>query len=753
MRQITETYQYVHNNPFKTVFFGHGVVKRFNKHLDPHLFEFLYQMHLVGLHKPLADVYADYEDEAKALEARQDAIWRAKKRNTEQYMELVGRGQKDLVKAKQTLLVKMLWQLVVENQHYLEEASGKVLKQSLNRYAREQALACRIEVLKKQDMYDGDGERSQHTIYEFRDKSGYSTDETKQKSKERSRKKWFRGIATAIAITVGIGEALVAVMFAGLPLVMGAILIGIPAFLVNYYLLDGAAFGTIKEVFLGRFFKNQYGEDISLGKKIAICSASGFVLAAGLCYGVLSFGSALSGVGGLVFGLTAAASMAAPPVALVVLAAVVATVTAVAITTLFYVSVADFIKNDRAQQIGRYYKKVWHGLEGKSVLEKVGRCAWEIGKALFVVGLTALVTVCSFGKFHAKTLSILTGFFHSPSHTASRVGYYVSALAGPVNSFFAACSMNACRQLIGNVVANISSSVAKGAKRLTMHYRQSNQTIAKHWKAGHYARVVKKVVWEAAKVLGVVVVAPAIVIAVVHTVRSAYRSIKGFIKKKPSDRLVTYARVKAGAKMSVLAVSAGANAQAQAEGMSVHTGIGSPSMQAIMSHAYFPGLAINSGVPNYMACQEVCSDPVHRQMVPEDTGAEDRSVQKQRDHLETLMAQRDRLVAASPVTVTSTEAGASSGSESDDSDATKPLLNESDRLSRKIDEALTKISRTEASVRHDLGLFSDRAAADTADPVVAPSSPWKSGVALFGSIKQLSTEKDDIPYTAASAAA
>ena len=710
---IGKTFDYVAQNPFKTVFFGQGVMKHFNDNLDKHLFEVMYQMHLVGLHSELPKLQKAYNDEAKKLEAEKTKQWSeqaiaAAQKNPSLdvntlYANLSKINYADLVKAKKALLVQMYWDLVVQNQQYIEAASGKAIKQSLNRYARQQQLDCRIEVARKQALYK-EGEKSLHKVYEFRNKTGHSPEAIKQKAKARGWKKWFARVALGIAITVGIGEALVAVVFAGLPLVLGALVIGIPAFLVNFYLLKGAASGTLKEVFLGRFFKNQYGEEVSFGKKIAISGASVFVVAAGLCYGVLSFGSALSGLGGLLFGLTAAASVAAPPVGLIVLAGIVATVTAVAITTLFYVSVADFIKNDRVQQLGRYYSKTGseiaqHWKQGKYG-HAVGRVCWEGMKALFVVGLTALVTVCSFGKFHCKTLSLMTNFFRSPSHAATKIGYVVSALAAPVNSLFAGKSMEACRKMVGSAAQAIKSKVVSVTKRIkTFFFGKKKSTVKEE---------------------------PASV---------------------PVSPIAKYARAKATVSMAVLAASVIANSQAQAGGMSQGTGIGSVALQKKLAHAYYVAQFAYSGVPNYLACKEECSDPVSRQTVPEGMSSEAKTLAAQREKLQLNKTTRDNLLVEqrklfasiaqrcdTPSPTVSTDADtASSDSDSErqlSEDLKQPFLSKSEQdvagLQNKLVEVEQLINIVEQAIeqneckkRQDIGLFVAQPAAATASETTA----------------------------------
>ncbi|MCX7121513.1 MAG: hypothetical protein NTZ67_07065 [Gammaproteobacteria bacterium] len=148
---------------------------------------------------------------------------------------------------------------------------------------------------------------------------------TRKKQKGRINKFSF-----AISLIVGIGEGLIAATFvaATWPFLIAVLAVGIPAAICNYVLLRNDSYSVIKEIWFGK------STDTPRQKTIKTIGSI-FSGAAGLSYGFLSFGSALVTLGHLIFGLSVAAALATPPIALIVLSSVVAVVTAIAIATLY----------------------------------------------------------------------------------------------------------------------------------------------------------------------------------------------------------------------------------------------------------------------------------------------------------------------------------------------------------------------------------------------------------------------------------
>lgn len=354
------------------------------------------------------------------------------------------------------------WKVVRANQAYIDENKGKQLKQYLNRLARQQGLNSRIEVSKEIFTTDENGDKHRHKVYELRQQTGYTPEDIGKKNSVRKRKSVLKKVSLGIAVVVGVGEGLVAAAFFGGPLIIALLAIGIPAFAVNYFLFKGSAFNTLKQVFLKRVYVNERGETISTLKKRLIDSTIVCSLAAGICYGVLSLGSALGALGPLVFGITAAASVAAPPVGLLVVAGLVATVTAVAVATLFYVAFADFIKNDRLSQAKNYYKRFWKDITArkgsakdytlgencKYVCTVAAKCAWEFAKVAVALAATVLVTVATCGVFYQKTISILTQLPKWSAAVSAKIATVTSALAGVVNAFFMRDSVSTARDYV-----------------------------------------------------------------------------------------------------------------------------------------------------------------------------------------------------------------------------------------------------------------------------------------------------------------
>lgn len=152
----------------------------------------------------------------------------------------------------------------------------------------------------------------------------------KKREQRKTIKSRINKFSFIVSLIVGIGEGLITAIFAAgaWPFLVALLAVGIPAGLCNYFLFRGDSFSVMKQIWFGQSTDTPR-------KKIMKSVSTLFSGAAGISYGFLSFGSALIAFGHLFFGLTAVAAMAAPPVALIVLAAAVAVVTAIALTTLY----------------------------------------------------------------------------------------------------------------------------------------------------------------------------------------------------------------------------------------------------------------------------------------------------------------------------------------------------------------------------------------------------------------------------------
>ena len=126
-----------------------------------------------------------------------------------------------------------------------------------------------------------------------------------------------------ITLVVALGEAVVAAVLGsavattvGAPLLASFLMIGIPAFLINFVLFRGHSYWSLKEIFvdgfLTRLFRDENNEPIK-GFSLSMMLVCALVmLAAGLGFGLLSFHTALTGFGGLLFKLSAAAAFLLP---------------------------------------------------------------------------------------------------------------------------------------------------------------------------------------------------------------------------------------------------------------------------------------------------------------------------------------------------------------------------------------------------------------------------------------------------------
>ncbi|OGT25249.1 MAG: hypothetical protein A3I77_05375 [Gammaproteobacteria bacterium RIFCSPLOWO2_02_FULL_42_14] len=145
-------------------------------------------------------------------------------------------------------------------------------------------------------------------------------------------------LSFGISLIVGLGEGLIAAVYAAAawPFFIALLVVGLPAAICNYYLFRGDSFSVMKEIWYGKV------SDTPATRTLKNISTV-FSAMAGISYGFLSFGSALAAFGHVFFGLTMAAAIATPPGALIVIAAVVAVVTAVALTTLYDYMIRRFI--------------------------------------------------------------------------------------------------------------------------------------------------------------------------------------------------------------------------------------------------------------------------------------------------------------------------------------------------------------------------------------------------------------------------
>jgi hypothetical protein len=282
-----------------------------------------------------------------------------------------------------------------------------------------------------------------------------------EKIRIKKKKTLLRNIAIAVAVVVGIGEALVAATLIGLPLAVAIPVIGIPALIINFILFKKHFYDTIKQIALGRLYTDSSGNHMSRQKKIAVNITLISTIACGISFGILAFSSALSAFGPLIFGLTTAASLACPPVALILLAGFIAIITAIALTTLFYSSITNFIKHNHHIKAWNYLRETFKQLlDGDvSLAKRILVFSAKVLLALALAALTVLAITSGFGLFYAKSVEIFAKFGHMAAQTATIVGAIATAMATPVNMFFSALATQQAQRWINDMCVKLVQAV------------------------------------------------------------------------------------------------------------------------------------------------------------------------------------------------------------------------------------------------------------------------------------------------------
>lgn len=359
----------------------------------------------------------------------------------------------------------------------LTEKNFKEIKKLLNRLAHENGLSCRITRPKKLNAkYD----EAKNEAYTFNNKL---TDadwlyEIKKASNRRSKTK-YKYSSLFISVVVGIGEGLVAAVLCGMKLAMAVPVIGIPAFLVNACLFYGAATTTMKDIFMGRIYYDENGNEVSSAMKKTIKSALSLSFVSGACFGILSYSSAAIALGKLCCGLTAAAALSATPVGLVIAAVFVAAVTTVALTCLYYRCTAGLLKNNTLGKIAGYFKNTftniytydcvkdggneWADWEALNKLEKFGFYATKTVavavNAIAVaaaIGVSFIFTVASFGMFANKAATLVALSFKAGEATAKLASKIIVGVGSVLNTVFQVNSVNTFCTIATKAIATVA---------------------------------------------------------------------------------------------------------------------------------------------------------------------------------------------------------------------------------------------------------------------------------------------------------
>ncbi len=416
-KQISAIIDYITNNPKTAVMRYH--FSCWGKH-DPYLSQFIYSLNLLNLDKAELNSLVDCIFSGSALGgevASNEATLTSSEGGLSRASGSEGDASMDKVM--------------------------RPLKQVLNRFSRANKGKVFVHHLKHgniDDKFIGQNfseKRGNYALYE-----GGDTDGKKHQRAKRQRLTWFSRVITLV---VALGEAVVAAVLGatlGAPLLPAFLMIGIPAFLINFVLFRGHSYWSLKEIFvdgfLTRLFRDENNELIKgFSLKMMLVCALVTSLAAGLGFGLLSFHTALTGFGSLLFKLSAAAALGAPGVGLIVIASTIAVVSACALFALFFCAVAQAIKTNAWGRFKNYLYKNTIGLDwGNQPVKSFVSMLAELVKVSVILVLSVCVAVASFALYGSKALDIGLRFFHMANSAAHLLSTLVVACAEPVNVFF-----------------------------------------------------------------------------------------------------------------------------------------------------------------------------------------------------------------------------------------------------------------------------------------------------------------------------
>lgn len=262
----------------------------------------------------------------------------------------------------------------------------------------------------------------------------------------------YRLASASIAVVVALGEALTAAYFMHV-VNLGAILaVAVPAFMVNFFLFNSDTYNFLKSSLQGKLFKD-YARDKS-GNKILdidgnpiqvdfkgwqrwfLRAAMAISLFAGLLCGFVQLNSVLTTFGGLLYGLSAAAALSAPPLGLVVVAATVSIVSIIANAALLYANLEKFIREREYQNYIDTFKSILGLQQDKSKQLSIG---WKFYHGIFAVcGVISAVGlyVISLGIYQAQAFKAFNSFLHLSVKTSNILTTIIANTGHLVNGFF-----------------------------------------------------------------------------------------------------------------------------------------------------------------------------------------------------------------------------------------------------------------------------------------------------------------------------
>ena len=285
-----------------------------------------------------------------------------------------------------------------------------------------------------------------------------------RKKKSKNRLKW---LATVNSLVVAIGQGMIPFVFAigpaGLAL---ALTIGIAGTLCNFFLFRGDAYGVLKDLRFGTFFKGNDGQPLSKNKKRWVWVGLIFAALSALTTGLLTFMSTKAGI----IKLCLLFGFASGPAAPIVIGVLIAGLTTFALGFVFTQIVTKWIREDTLQKLWR--NLTWHNIKNyfeppkylqtkKQRYEYIAKQILNIILTPIAVAVAIAVSAVVVGIFSRQSAAVFSSI-----DTSIRISHAISTLLiGTVGTVINALNIIFYAKAIvylKNAVVGISLTVGKG---------------------------------------------------------------------------------------------------------------------------------------------------------------------------------------------------------------------------------------------------------------------------------------------------
>lgn len=283
-----------------------------------------------------------------------------------------------------------------------------------------------------------------------------------------------------VAATVAFGEALVSVTFMGATGGIGPLLlIAIPVFLVNFFLFRIDTRNFLQSIGNNELFKDNHKQDFTGWKKHVLRFAMLISVMSGLLCGFLQLNSILTSLGMVFFGLSASASVLAPPIGLVVLAVGVASLSALANAALLYANVERFIRDGQYLKYKQVYQQIFYN-EPDPKTGKPISLFWKLFHGLFLVAglIAAVIVYCvSLGMYQQQAFTTFRFFCHLPAKTSLILMHLVANPGHLPNGFFYALNVKKASEFIEWLFKNGLEIIKRCINSTSLFYNEAIEDV------------------------------------------------------------------------------------------------------------------------------------------------------------------------------------------------------------------------------------------------------------------------------------